>query len=50
MNAKILVSDPLDKEGMDILNGSGFPVYEKADLSEDQLCEIIGEYDCLIIR
>ncbi|MCL2509753.1 MAG: phosphoglycerate dehydrogenase [Methanomassiliicoccaceae archaeon] len=50
MTTKILVSDPLDKEGLDILKGSGFPVDETADLSEDQLCEIIGEYDCLIIR
>ncbi|MCL2318008.1 MAG: phosphoglycerate dehydrogenase, partial [Methanomassiliicoccaceae archaeon] len=47
---KILVSDPLDKEGLDILKGSGFPVVEKADLTEDQLCAIIGDYDCLIIR
>jgi len=47
---KILVSDPLDKEGLDILKESGFPVDEKADLTEDQLCGIIGDYDCLIIR
>ena len=47
---RILVSDPLDKEGLDILKGSGFPVDEKADLTEDQLCQIIGGYDCLIIR
>ncbi|MCL2509784.1 MAG: phosphoglycerate dehydrogenase [Methanomassiliicoccaceae archaeon] len=50
MTTRILVSDPLDKEGMDILKGPGFPVDEKADLTEDQLCAIIGEYDCLIIR
>ncbi len=50
MTARILVSDPLDEEGLNILKDSGFPVDEKADLSEDQLCEIIGEYDCLIIR
>jgi D-3-phosphoglycerate dehydrogenase len=47
---KILVSDSLDEEGLNILKGSGFPVDEKVDLTEDQLCEIIGEYDCLIIR
>lgn len=50
MTTKILVSDPLDEEGLNILKGSGFPVDEKADLTEDQLCGIIGEYDCLIIR
>jgi len=47
---RILVSDSLDEEGLNILKGSGFPVDEKIDLKEDQLCEIIGDYDCLIIR
>jgi len=50
MTTKILVSDSLDEEGLNILKGSGFPVDEKVDLSEDQLCAIIGDYDCLIIR
>ncbi|MCL1811430.1 MAG: phosphoglycerate dehydrogenase [Methanomassiliicoccaceae archaeon] len=50
MTARILVSDSLDEEGLNILKGSGLPVDEKVDLSEDQLCEIIGDYDCLIIR
>ena len=50
MTTRILVSDSLDEEGLNILKGSGFPVDEKVDLSEDQLCGIIGDYDCLIIR
>lgn len=50
MTTKILVSDPLDEEGLNILKASGFPVDEKADLSEDELCAIIGDYECLIIR
>lgn len=50
MTVKILVSDPLDEEGLNILKGSGIPVDEKADLTEDQLCEVIGDYECLIIR
>ncbi|MDR1954950.1 MAG: phosphoglycerate dehydrogenase [Candidatus Methanoplasma sp.] len=50
MTTKILVSDSLDEEGLNILKGSGFPVDEKVDLTEDQLCGIIGDYDCLIIR
>jgi D-3-phosphoglycerate dehydrogenase / 2-oxoglutarate reductase len=50
MTAKILVSDSLDKEGLDILKQSGFPVDDRSDLTEDQLCAIIGDYDCLIIR
>lgn len=50
MPTKILVSDPLDEEGLTILKNSGFPVDLKPGLSEDELCEIIDEYDCLIIR
>lgn len=50
MPTKILVSDPLDEEGLTILKNSGFPVDLKPGLSEEELCEIIDEYDCLIIR
>ena len=50
MPTKILVSDPLDEEGLTILKNSGFPVDLKPGLSEDELCEIIDDYDCLIIR
>ncbi|MDR1404156.1 MAG: phosphoglycerate dehydrogenase [Candidatus Methanoplasma sp.] len=50
MTTRILVSDSLDEEGLNILKGSGFPVDERTDLTEDQLCGIIGDYDCLIIR
>ena len=50
MTTKILVSDPLADEGLDILKKSGFPVDVKPGLSEDDLCAIIGDYECLIIR
>ncbi len=50
MTTKILVSDPLDAEGLEILKKSGFPVDEVSGLSEDELCEKIGDYDALIIR
>ncbi len=50
MTTKILVSDPLDEGGLNILQASGFPVDVKPDMSEEQLCAVIGEYDCLIIR
>lgn len=48
--SKILVSDPLSDEGLDILRESGFPVDVKTGLTEDELCKIIGEYECLIVR
>lgn len=50
MSTKILVSDSLDEEGLNILKSSGFPVDVKPGLSEDELCAIIGDYECLIIR
>lgn len=48
--SKILVSDPLSEEGLDILRESGFPVDVKTGLTEDELCEIIGDYEGLIVR
>ncbi len=50
MAVKILVSDPLDAEGLEILKKSGFPVDEVSGLTEDELCEKIVDYDALIIR
>ena len=50
MATKILVSDPLDAEGLEILKKSGFPVDEVSGLTEDELCAKIGDYDALIIR
>jgi len=50
MAMKILVSDPLDAEGLEILKKSGFPVDEVSGLTEDELCAKIGDYDALILR
>jgi len=50
MTTKILVSDPLDSEGLEILKNSGFPVDEVSGLSEDELCAKIVDYEALIIR
>ncbi|MDI3482611.1 MAG: D-3-phosphoglycerate dehydrogenase / 2-oxoglutarate reductase [Candidatus Methanomethylophilaceae archaeon] len=47
---KLLVTDPLSEEGLKILEESGIPVDVKTGLSEDELCEIIGDYDGVIIR
>ncbi|MFT0898768.1 phosphoglycerate dehydrogenase [Candidatus Methanoprimaticola sp. MG2] len=50
MVAKVLISDPLSEDGVRILKDAGFQVDERPGLSEDELCGIIGDYDCLIIR
>ena len=48
---KILISDKLAQEGVDLLNSiDGVEPVVNTGLSEDELCEIIGDYDGLIIR
>ncbi len=46
---RILVSDPLAEEGVDILRKE-FTVDVKTDLSEDELVSIIPDYDALLVR
>ncbi len=48
---KILVSDKLADDGINYLNDqSDIQVHIQTGLNEDQLCEIVGEYDALLIR
>lgn len=48
---KILVSDPLAKEGVEILQKiPEFAVDVKTDLKPDELKAVIGNYDALIVR
>lgn len=46
---KVLVSDKLAKEGIDILKQVA-EVDVNTGLSEDELCGIIGDYDALVVR
>lgn len=46
---KILISDDIAQEGIDILNQE-YQVDVKTKLSEDELVEIIGSYDALVVR
>jgi D-3-phosphoglycerate dehydrogenase len=46
---KILVSDPLADEGLEILRKE-FQVDVKTELPEEDLAKIIGEYDALLVR
>ena len=48
---KILVTDKLAQEGLDLLAGmDDVDVTVKTGLSEDELAALIGDYDGLIIR
>ncbi|MBN1796863.1 MAG: phosphoglycerate dehydrogenase [Sedimentisphaerales bacterium] len=48
---KILITDKLAQEGIDLINNTeGAEAVVKTGISEDELSEIIGQYDGLIIR
>ncbi|MCK4492899.1 MAG: phosphoglycerate dehydrogenase, partial [Methylococcales bacterium] len=48
---KILISDKLADAGINFLNEqAGIQIHIDTGLNEDQLCEIIGDYDALLIR
>lgn len=47
---KIIISDKLSKEGVDILEKAGFTVDCKYDLTPKELKEEIGDYQGIIIR
>jgi len=47
---KILVSDSLSKQGVEILQKAGFQVDVKTKLPKEELAKIIKDYDGLIVR
>lgn len=48
---KILITDKLAQEGIDLINNTeGFEAVVKTGISEDELSQIISEHDGLIIR
>ncbi|MBN1961982.1 MAG: phosphoglycerate dehydrogenase [Deltaproteobacteria bacterium] len=51
MTFRVLVSDKLAKEGLEIFNNApGIKVDDKAGIAKEDLLKIIGEYDALVIR
>jgi len=50
-NVRVLVSDKLAEAGLQVLRDApGVDLELRPGMSEDELCEIIGDYDGLIIR
>ncbi|HIE05215.1 MAG TPA: 3-phosphoglycerate dehydrogenase [bacterium (Candidatus Stahlbacteria)] len=47
---KVLISDPLAKEGVEVLKKAGFEVDEKTNISHDDLVKDISGYDAIIVR
>ncbi|MCX7704950.1 MAG: phosphoglycerate dehydrogenase [bacterium] len=50
MKIKVLATDNIEKEGIEILQKAGFNVVEKGKMAESELVDIIGDYDVLIVR
>ena len=50
-NLRVLVSDKLAEAGLEVLReASGIDLEFRPGMNEDELCEVIGDYDGLIIR
>ncbi|HID97910.1 MAG TPA: hypothetical protein EYP57_06960 [Thermodesulfobacteriaceae bacterium] len=47
---KVLITNPIAQEGIDILRESGLEVEEKLDLSPEDLLDAIRDADALVIR
>ena len=50
MHLKVLISDPIDDEGVKILTRSGFEVDNQPGIDKSKLASIISQYDVLIVR
>jgi D-3-phosphoglycerate dehydrogenase len=48
--ARILVSDSISEEGLNILKAGGFDVDYKPEITPDDLVKEIANYDALVIR
>lgn len=47
---KILVSDKLDKEAVDMMKDAGFEVTVKTDMTPEELLGVIPDYDAIVVR
>ena len=47
---RVLISDPIDEEGIKILTSAGFTVDNQPGLDKAKLASMIGRYDVLIVR
>jgi len=48
--ARILVCDPMEAEGIQMLRRAGLDVDEKPTISSNELLRVVGGYDALLIR
>ncbi len=47
---KVLISDPIAQDAIDILKGEGLDVDYRPDISHEELLEVIKDYHGIIVR
>ncbi|MFW9923104.1 MAG: hydroxyacid dehydrogenase [Candidatus Thorarchaeota archaeon] len=47
---KVIITDKLAKEGVNLIKAAGFEVKEAWDVPKEELPKIIGDYDAIVIR
>jgi D-3-phosphoglycerate dehydrogenase / 2-oxoglutarate reductase len=47
---KVLISDKINEEAIKIIKDAGIEVDYKIELNEEKICEIISDYDALLVR
>ena len=47
---KVLVSDPIDEEGVKMLREAGLTVDLRTDITAEELKKVIGDYDAIVVR
>ncbi|MGB9642504.1 MAG: phosphoglycerate dehydrogenase [Candidatus Ratteibacteria bacterium] len=50
MKIKVLSTDNIEKEGIEILKNEGFIVDEHGKMSEEELLKVIEDYDVVVVR
>lgn len=46
----VLIADEIEQECVDLLKQNGIRVDKKTKQTEDQLCELLKNYDAVIVR
>jgi D-3-phosphoglycerate dehydrogenase len=46
----VLVSDPIDEQGVKMLREAGLTVDQRTDITAEELKKVIGDYDAIVVR
>ncbi|MFX1474565.1 MAG: hydroxyacid dehydrogenase [Promethearchaeota archaeon] len=48
--SRVLVTDPIHKDAISRMEAAGLEVVVRTDISADELLQVIGEYDAIVVR